>query len=262
MRPLSRFTGGRISCSKLSPTFVMESSSQRKIGAVRWWRLFICMILTSLGSQHTTWGSTISTRKASHASGYIERALPWCFMTLATIRIRWPSSGAALSISRRRSTWMSEQQINQVRNLPLIIKALEIPKFIDNNTEELIPDMSLQATIRNLLVISPRDIYGNIVYGIPSLKFKAELFDGLNKVTGKVCLGNISSLRRISIQRCFEEVWNLPNANQHDQRRVAQNYLRRRPHIGVSFHHTHHSRAMYGEFLNIFLQIASVRAAT
>jgi hypothetical protein len=47
--------------------------------------------------------------------------------------------------------------------LVLIIKALEIPKFIDKNTDELIPDMSLQATIRNLLVIIPRDIYGNIV---------------------------------------------------------------------------------------------------
>jgi len=76
-----------------------------------------------------------------------------------------------------------------------MIKALEIPKFIDNNTEELIPDMSLQATIRNLLVIVPRDIYGNIVYGIPSLKFKAELFDGLNRVTGKLCMCSISSLR-------------------------------------------------------------------
>jgi hypothetical protein len=47
--------------------------------------------------------------------------------------------------------------------LVLIIKALEIPKFIDKNTDELIPDMSLQATIPNLLVIIPRDIYGNIV---------------------------------------------------------------------------------------------------
>jgi hypothetical protein len=35
-------------------------------------------------------------------------------------------------------------------------------------------------------VITPRDIYGNIVLGVPDLKFEAELFDGLNTVKSKL----------------------------------------------------------------------------
>lgn len=46
--------------------------------------------------------------------------------------------------------------------------------------------MSLQATIENLMVIVPRDIYGNIVVGVPDLVFEGELFDGLNTVKSKI----------------------------------------------------------------------------
>lgn len=46
---------------------------------------------------------------------------------------------------------------------------LEIIKFIDSNTEQLIPDMSLQSNVSNLLVIRPRDIYGNEIVGIENL---------------------------------------------------------------------------------------------
>jgi hypothetical protein len=40
--------------------------------------------------------------------------------------------------------------------------------------------MSLQADVSNLLVIHPRDIYGNEIVGIENLQFTAVLNDSLN----------------------------------------------------------------------------------
>ncbi len=54
--------------------------------------------------------------------------------------------------------------------------------MIDSNTRKPMPAMSLQATVKNLLVIRPRDIYGNQVIGEKDLIFDAEIFDGINTV--------------------------------------------------------------------------------
>ena len=46
---------------------------------------------------------------------------------------------------------------------------LEIVKFVDTNSGEFIPDMALQADVSNLLVVHPRDIYGNLIIGIENM---------------------------------------------------------------------------------------------
>lgn len=37
-----------------------------------------------------------------------------------------------------------------------------------------------------MIVISPRDIYGNVIEGVTNLLFDATLFDGVNNVTGMI----------------------------------------------------------------------------
>lgn len=57
---------------------------------------------------------------------------------------------------------------------------LEIVKFVDSNTDQLISDMALQADVTNLLVVYPRDIYGNEIIGVENIQFTAVLNDSLN----------------------------------------------------------------------------------
>jgi len=46
----------------------------------------------------------------------------------------------------------------------------------------------LQATISNLLIIHPRDIYENVITGLDDLVFDVKLIDGVNIVQSKDCL--------------------------------------------------------------------------
>eukprot|EP00347_Sterkiella_histriomuscorum_P007352 403349276 len=62
---------------------------------------------------------------------------------------------------------------------------MQIIKFINTNTNNLIGDDTLQAAIQNKLVIYPRDIYGNVIEGVTNLVFDAELFDGVYTETGQ-----------------------------------------------------------------------------
>lgn len=55
--------------------------------------------------------------------------------------------------------------------------------------------MSLQATISNLLLIHPRDIYYNVITELDDLKFVAELNDGVNIITGKIFLIKVNFKR-------------------------------------------------------------------
>ena len=45
--------------------------------------------------------------------------------------------------------------------------------------------MSLQANVTNLMIISPQDIYGNIITELDNLVFTAVLNDGTNIITSK-----------------------------------------------------------------------------
>jgi hypothetical protein len=72
--------------------------------------------------------------------------------------------------------------VNQLRSSPFFIRplinldikaiensTLEIVKFVDSNSGEFIPDMALQADVSNLLIVHPRDIYGNLIIGIENM---------------------------------------------------------------------------------------------
>lgn len=67
---------------------------------------------------------------------------------------------------------------------------LEIVPFIDTNTGQYIDDMTLQATIANLLIIHPRDKYGNIIHDRDDLVFMAVLDDSDNLITSKFTIIN------------------------------------------------------------------------
>lgn len=56
-------------------------------------------------------------------------------------------------------------------------------KFINTNTNSEISDSTLQATISNMIIVIPRDIYGNRIDGLSSLVFDATLFDGVYTIT-------------------------------------------------------------------------------
>lgn len=62
---------------------------------------------------------------------------------------------------------------------------MEIQPFTDSNSGQIInDDATLQATIQNMIVIYPRDIYNNVIEGVSSLVFEASLTDGTNTETG------------------------------------------------------------------------------
>lgn len=65
---------------------------------------------------------------------------------------------------------------------------MEIIRFINTNTKALIPLNTLQATVTNLIIVSPRDIYGNKIENLAGLSFDAVLFDGVNTITSNTLL--------------------------------------------------------------------------
>ena len=65
---------------------------------------------------------------------------------------------------------------------------MEILPFIDTNTGLIIDPATLQASIYNTLVITPRDIYGNQIE-VDSLLFDAVLSDGTNTITSRLLIG-------------------------------------------------------------------------
>jgi hypothetical protein len=65
---------------------------------------------------------------------------------------------------------------------------MEILKMIDSNTGAMTEDFILQANVSNLIVVYPKDIYGNILTDMDNLIFTAMLSDSTYIITSKCIL--------------------------------------------------------------------------
>lgn len=63
---------------------------------------------------------------------------------------------------------------------------MEILKAVDSNSGNLIGDMTLQANVSNLIIVSPKDIYGNVLTEMDTLIFTAELTNADFIFTSKI----------------------------------------------------------------------------